>query len=222
MIINNRDIKVYTCYQYNISKKIINYQKMVFDNFNLPIEQEYTTLNHPEYLNSKLTSVDFDIIIFFDIDCIPLKNNIYEYIVNMIYDNNSIIGVEQSANHIDTNFIYAGPACFGITKEVYEKLGKPSFYDNKNFDCGGEITYIARNNGINVKLFNITSSLNKKWKCGNKFFGNGTIYDDLLYHQFEVGRYYKYPEEKILEYQYITKCKDILDINTMKNCYIKM
>ena len=73
----------------------------------------------------------------------------------------------------------------------------------------GAIKYAKKNN-VNVKYFNIKSALNYKWKCGNKKFGNGTNYDDWLYHQFEV-RFSKHPDSKLLEYQFIKKCKKILD-----------
>ncbi len=204
------NIKIFSCYEDNISTKIISYQKKVFDLFNMELNQELTDKSHPDYLDYKINSEYFDIIIFFDIDCIPLKPNLYEYIVKQLSDNNSLIGVEQSANHIDKNYIFAGPACFAITKQVYEKLNKPSFRSTKLTDTAGEITLAAKQNNVNVKLFKIKSSLNKKWKCGNKWFGNGTIYDDWLYHQFELGRYANHSDLKFLEYQFITKCKEVL------------
>jgi hypothetical protein len=203
-------IKIFSFYQDNISDKIVEYQKKVFDYFNINLIQEHNNdLNHPEYLDFKINNEDFDVIIFFDIDCIPLKHGLIEHIVNELSDNNSIIGVEQANQH-NPNNIYAAPACFGITKNVFEKLEKPSFKYIKTHDVGGEFTIKSIEKNVNVKYFNIKKSLNKKWKCGEKIFGNGTIYDDWLYHQFELGRYHKHPDRKILEYQFIKKCKEVL------------
>lgn len=210
-IINGRELKIFSCYEFNIPERVIQYQKKVFDLFNMEINQDFTNKGHPDYLTDKIISEDFDIIIFFDIDCIPLKPNLYEYIVEQIQDNNSLIGVEQAANHIDNSYIFAGPACFAISKMAYEKLGRPSFKSSKLVDTAGELTISARSKGVNVKFFEISSCLEKKWKCGKKDFGWGTTYEDKLYHQFEFGRYYGRPEQKIFEYQFMNKCKEIIE-----------
>lgn len=210
-IIKNRKIEAYSCYMKNIPCKVIEYQKKVFDVFNMHLNQELTNLPfHDYWLDEKINNTDFDIIIFFDIDCIPLKPNLYEYIVDKINDNNSFIGVEQSNQTRSPDFIYAAPACFAITHETFNKMNKPSFGLKPEYDCGGEFTWISKKYNINVETFKITSSLNKKWKCGDKKFGNGTIYDDWLYHQFEI-RYNDFKSyEQIYTYQFIKKCKEII------------
>jgi hypothetical protein len=201
-------IQAFTCYQNNISENIVKYQKMVFDLFGMNLIQEYTEIDHPEYLDQKINNIDFDILVFFDIDCIPLNPNLYSYIIDKLSDNNSILGVEQC--NMKKEGIYAGPSCFGITKDVFNKLEKPSFKPTYRSDTAGEFTFSSIDKNVNVKLFNIKKSLNKKWKCGDKFFGNGTTYEDWLYHQFELGRYYKHPNLKIYEYQFINKCKEVI------------
>jgi hypothetical protein len=211
MIINGRDIQVFSCYMDNIPENVPVYQKKVFDMFGMELNQEHTKLPfHDYWLEEKMKTLEFDIVIFFDIDCIPLKPGLYEYIVDQISDNNSFIGVEQSNPTRSPNFIYAAPSCFAFTKQVYEKMNKPSFRLTPEYDCGGEFSWVAPNYGVNVKMFEITDSLNKKWKCGNKRFGNGTIYDDWLYHQFEV-RYNAFDHpDKIYNFQFIKKCKEVL------------
>lgn len=52
--------------------------------------------------------------------------------------------MEQAANHIDNSYIFAGPACFAISKIAYDKLGKPSFKSSKLVDTAGELTLAAR------------------------------------------------------------------------------
>jgi len=212
MIIRGRNVQVFSCYMDNIPKKVIEYQKEVFNVLNLEINQEFTKLPYHDYwLDEKINSIDFDILIFFDIDCIPLKPNIYDYIVEQIEDNNSIIGTEQVNQTRSPNWIYAAPSCFGITKSVFEKMNKPSFRLKPEYDCGGEFSWNAPKYDVNVKLFEIISSLNKKWNLANKKrYGNGTIYDDWLYHQFEI-RYHQHDNiEQIHSYQFIKKCKEII------------
>jgi hypothetical protein len=196
----------------NLPSTIPEYQKKVFDLFNMELTQELSNLPfHDFWLDEKIQNLDFDILIFFDIDCIPLKPGLYEYIVDQVLDNNSFIGVEQAHKIRGNGSIYAAPACFGITRDVYEKMNKPSFRLSDNYDCGGEFSWIAKNHNVNMKLFEITSSLNKRWKCGDKWFGNGTVYDDWLYHQFEVRFYEFATAERIYTYQFINKCKEIIE-----------
>ncbi len=210
-LINNRKVEAFSCYMNNIPQKVVEYQKKVFDIFNMDLIQELTNLTfHDYWLDEKINNLDFDILIFFDIDCIPLKPGLYEHIVKEIEDNTSFIGVEQSNQTRSPDFIYAAPACFGITKEVYLKMNRPSFKLKPEYDCGGEFTWVASKYNVDVKLFEIESSLNKKWKCGDKRFGNGTTYDDWLYHQFEI-RYNDFKSyEQIYTYQFIKKCKDVI------------
>jgi hypothetical protein len=211
MEINGRNVQVFSCYMNNIPERVVECQKQVFDTFNMELNQEFTDLSfHHDWMDQKIKSLDFDILIFFDIDCIPLKPKLYEYIVDQISDDNSIIGVEQVNQTRTPNFVYAAPACFGITKKVYEKLNSPSFKLRDEYDCGGEFSWVAPKYGVNVKLFEITSSLNKKWKCLNKRYGNGTTYDDWLYHQFEIRFFDIATQDKINAYQFIKKCKEII------------
>lgn len=214
MEINGRNVQAFSCYMDNIPERVVECQKQVFDAFGMELTQELTKLPfHDYWLDEKIKNLDFDILIFFDIDCIPLKPGLYEYIVDQISDNNSIIGVEQVNQTRSPNFVYAAPACFGITREVYEKMNRPSFRLKDEYDCGGEFSWVAPKYNVNVKLFEITSALNKKWKCLDKRYGNGTTYDDWLYHQFEIRFFDFVTNEKINAYQFIKKCKQIIETN---------
>lgn len=219
--INGRKLDIFSCHMNNIPENVIIYQKKVFDYFDMELNQEFSPHNtHHEWLDYKINNIDFDIIVFFDIDCIPLKPKLYEYIVQQIEDNKSFIGIEQANQDIDYNFIYAGPACFAITREAFEKMNKPSFKITKNYDVGGEFTYYAKDFNVTPKFFKFKIASNKKWKLGNdRKFGNGSIYDDWLYHQFEVryyphigtGQYDLKAEDKIHPYKFIQKCKQIIN-----------
>jgi len=210
-IINGRNIRAFSCYMNNIPEKVVKYQKEVFNTLGMELNQELSNLPyHHTWMNQKINSIDFDILIFFDIDCIPLKSGLYEYIVDQISDNNSIIGVEQVNQTRSPDFVYAAPSCFGITKEVFEKMNKPSFNITNEYDCGGEFSWVAPIYNVDVKLFKITTSLNRKWKCLDKRYGNGTTYDDWLYHQFEVRFHDSDVESKLNTYQFLKKCKETI------------
>ena len=209
--IKNKKVGIFSCYFKNVSQDLITYQKKVFEYFNMVINQELENdylingilapANHGKYLDRIIRTVDADIFIFFDIDAIPLKKELFEYIVNELSDNNSIIGVEQSLFNLQNR--YAGPACFGISKNIYEKLGSPSFCAIENLcDTAGLLTLKAKEYGINVKYFTIYDSINKLWKCENKWYGLGTNYCNLIYHQFTASAHHL---------MFIEKCKTILN-----------
>lgn len=211
MEVNGRNVQTFSCYMKNIPKRVVECQKQVFDTFGMELTQELSDFRfHHDWLDNKINSIDFDILIFFDIDCIPLKPGLYEDIVDKISDNNSIIGVEQVNQTRSPNFVYAAPACFGITKDVFEKMNKPSFRLTDDYDCGAEFSWVAPKYNVDVKMYNITTSLNRKWKCIDKRYGNGTTYDDWLYHQFEIRYYDDVSHEKINAFQFIKKCKETI------------
>jgi hypothetical protein len=188
-IVNGREFQIYACYNSNVNKEMVEDQKKIFNLFNMEITQELTNLHHPAWMQQKVKSLnDFDIVVFFDIDSIPLKPGLYEYILEQIKDGNSFIGIEQSRDSSDPNITYAGPACIAVTKTTYEKLGNPTFMNTHRADSAGELTVMAKERGVDIKYFYITSCNTEKWKCGNKLFGLGTTYDnDRLYHQFEAA-----------------------------------
>ena len=68
------------------------------------------------FLEETFDSCKEDFIVFFDIDCIPLSNNLYDIISN-IEGKSSIIGIEQTGN--PRFHIYAGPACLGVPQSLF-------------------------------------------------------------------------------------------------------
>jgi len=208
--INNTNVlSVSYCYENVLNTDVPIYQKKVFDKFDMKLNQFYGNIRHSEFMDYIITNVDFDIYIFFDMDCIPLKNGLYEYIINKI-QHNGIIGIEQCAGIANESpeHIYAGPACFSISKNVYNNISKPSFKENRRSDVAQEFTHVCESNNIPVYFFKLTKCNNYKWKLGcDRYFGNGAIYEDWLYHQFEIKR--DNDENKnILEF--IEKCKEVL------------
>ena len=189
-------------------------QKKVFKYFSLHIDAYYKeSLSHAKFMDYALKNFESDIYIFFDLDCIPLNSNLYENIVNEILKDECIIGIEQSANHLNPNFIYAGPACFAITKDIYNKLNQASFDGTHRSDIAQEYSYLCLENKIKIKFFEIVSNKNNKWKLGgNRFFGNGCIYklnENLIYHQFQTHII----EEKE---DFIKECKKIYEQKSKK------
>jgi len=190
--IKDKNVCVLTWFNHERVLDLKETQEKVFKHLNLPLNVYFDkNLTHAKFMDYCLKNIDSDIFIFFDLDCVPMDNKIYENIVDELIKEECIIGIEQTANHLDSNFIYAGPACFGITKDLYNKLGKISFDGTHRSDIAQEYTYLCYDNNITVKFMKLVSSKNNKWKLGiDRNFGNGCFYefkDSTIYHQFQTN-----------------------------------
>lgn len=203
LTINNK--KVFVCsYGFeNLSNDIFSYQKKVFDKLNIPLNQFIGNKRHPEFMDFIINTLDMDYFVFFDIDCIPLRENVIEELIGAIGET-TMIGIEQQCNSRNiVDHIYAGPACFAISKNFYAELGKPSFNETHRGDVGEELTFVCENLGKEFKVIPKTHSEDEIWRLkGGRFFGHGTTYGDMVYHQFEIRSY---------NGNFINKCKEILN-----------
>ncbi len=189
---------------HNLNPEVAKYQKKVFDFFKLPLNQFSGGLSHGRFIDEIINSTNFDAYIIFDIDCIPLKNIIYDYLLIELFKEECIIGIEQTCNcNTSIGHIYAGPACFAITKNTYEKLGKPSFCENIRSDVAQELTHVCREKNIKTKFLKFGHANNKLWKLdNNRCFGFGSIYENgLIYHQFQITKNGQ---------EFINKCKETI------------
>ncbi len=204
VILNNKKVFVGSYGFNSLNSEIFNYQKKVFDYFETPINQFIGDIRHPEFMDFIVEHVDVDFYVFFDIDCIPLKKDILLTLIESIGET-TMIGIEQQCNSkTNLEHLYAGPACFAISKKFYYEIGKPSFNETHRADVGEELTFKCELLGKDFKLIEKTHSEDEIWKLkGGRFFGHGTTYgDNLVYHQFEIRQYND---------KFINKCKEILN-----------
>ena len=206
ILINNKVVTILTYFNNFIVLDLQTLHEKVFKHFNLTINTYYDeNLNVQKFMDYALNNFNSNIYIFFELDCIPLDGRIIKNLVTELSNDDCIIGIEQSANHLNPNFIYAGPACFGITKNVFNKLGKLSFEGTFRSDVAQ-----AYENNISVKFIELISSKNNKWKLGSdRFFGNGCIYkfkDSKIYHQFQ-----SHQEEQKIDFK--VECEKIINQN---------
>lgn len=168
-------------------QQVIDAQRMVFDHLGLELDQRLTELQHYEAIDNHIRrhSAD-DSFLFLDIDCIFLEGAVVHELNQMIREELCIVGGIQNANHIPGSDDYASPACVAFTREAYQRSGSPSFAPTDRADCGAELTYQARENGVIVTLLPISGVEKKLWrtKTGGRF-GHGTTYSPGIYHAFE-------------------------------------
>lgn len=212
---------IYSVYYNNNSPEYREYQKKVFDKFNLHINQiqweDQGYIGHSNFMNHIARTEEVDYLIFFDIDCIPLVSNILDIILERIHNKKTILGPEQTSNHISeviSKGIFAAPSCFCISKQFYKELGEPSFEATYRGDVAQELTHICREKNYKVEYFKYDRSIEEKWKLKeDTFFGSGTVYEDIIFHNFSATSGYNLTNfiEKAEEVLCSTQLRDFVD-----------
>lgn len=201
--------RIFSFYNSKINPKIPRYQKAVFRYFGFKINHivDETFPAHGDFLNyicRKVTDVKY--LIIFDIDCIPLKKEWLENLMEDLREPRSIAGAAQTANHLrDGKNLYVSPFFFGISTAYLKELNYPDMNMTDDMDAGQNLTEQIIKDGGNVKYWWPTEIEKEEWYLHhpehNKF-GPGTTYNDLVYHAF-LSRF-------DLSNRFITKCKSIL------------
>jgi hypothetical protein len=188
---NNEILKVgvYSMYFPNNDLRYRNLQKSIFNKFKVEINQilwegtmDYD--GHPNFMNNISNNEDVNYFLFFDIDAFPTKSNFLDIIIDRIYNKNTILGIEQKTSHLN-NDIYAGPACFCISKNFYNLLGKPKYNATYRGDVGEELSHICREKNYEISYLKFDKCEIERWELKpGVMFGNGSIYEDLIFHNF--------------------------------------
>jgi hypothetical protein len=152
-------IGVYSLMWTNANTDFFTYQKKVFDFCNIKINQLVENVPHGLWLTNLAKQENVDFMIFFDMDAIPLQKDFLKIVIDRVYNKTKILGIEQRTNHIPNSVPYAGPACFVISKDTYEKLGEPSFLETSRSDVAEELSHICREKQIPIDVFKFNNCL---------------------------------------------------------------
>lgn len=207
----------------NIDMKTVGLQRSVVEKFNRSGVKHYQIqVNLPhgvamDYfwaLNGSPTEAfgdkikqqaDHDAVLFLDIDALPVVDRAIDTYLAYAYEGH-LAGNAQSSNHIgDGQHMFAAPSAVAISKETYDKIGRPSAYENPRADVGEEWTHKAREAGIPVDLAMPLcydeapyrydwepKDAKPYWNLAKGFpnYGVGTTFGDdlgkLFYHQFQI------------------------------------
>lgn len=91
---------------------------------------------------------DYDVVMFLDIDAIPLTNDSLDYYINRASEG-ALIGNVQRSNHIQNNqHIFAAPSAVAMSVDTFATIGFPSAIPTPRGDVGEEYTYAAEKAGI--------------------------------------------------------------------------
>lgn len=178
-------------YQKNIKKEIINSQKAVFNYLEIELIQCESEMSHGDFLTTAVPLyLDKKLIVCFDVDCVPLSKYAIISILKDIDDERTLAGAIQTANHkLEGKNIYIGPFFMAFSSKLFRSLRPIDFNEDSSHDVGGQITSKCLENGFNVKYWFPTDVQIPKWYLyPNGYFGIGTTYNGLVFHNFEIRK----------------------------------
>jgi hypothetical protein len=199
------EVRIVAFYNDNIPEDVVNAQKAVFDRFGVPIEQVLTPLSHPDAIDNYISNNQFDVLTIFDIDCIPLRKSTITDAISIVTKTNCIYGAIQNANYIEGSSDYASPAFLCFSRQTYKLIDRPSFKETSRADVGAELTYMAIEKGLGVKLLKVSHVNVPLWKLSDgTMFGHGTNYENKVFHAFEIRK--THGSKKL----FIEKCLEVI------------
>jgi hypothetical protein len=196
--------EIYSFAHINLPKIIVDQQFKVFDKFGLKINQIINDDTHGKNLENLIKNCKSDYIVIFDVDCIPLVKNIFDYINDDI-QNYDLVGAIGCANHLNKNDIYVHPSFMFFKPQLYFDCGSPFLHEDHNNDVAQNFTRSCIKNNKKIKYWSNTNSNDYIWDLPNNTkFGHGTVYEQKVYHQFEIRKQEQHDS-------FIKKCKLVLE-----------
>lgn len=160
--VNGEKVLISTFIGGNRSSDILDWHKKVFNNYKIPNNYIYAPfeagisygglINY--YVSLTLDHVDY--YVFLDTDALFLKKDGIDKVIEKIKDKETIWGIAQQSTHILKNGTpihpYAGFTTCAFSKELYIKIGKPSFDVSFRGDIAEELTWRVKEMGFNICL----------------------------------------------------------------------
>ena len=177
----------------NNNVEVVNNHKMVMDHFHIPVNYTEENINHGMWIDRTLNTVDADIFVFMDSDCVPLSRVALDESIDYC-KRGYLIGNAQVTNCISAKHdLFCAPSFFVISKEMYFALGKPSAVNNndRRTDIAQEFTRKAVEQERRIKMHYPTSFQGVPqggiWRLsGYGYYGIGTVYDNKFYHLYQT------------------------------------
>jgi len=203
-------VRIVSFFKDNIPEEARSAQRAVMRKFGQRIEQFRFAATHQQAIDGFMSEMDWsrhDFLVILDIDAVPTSDEGIPYMVEEMR-RGRLVGCAQAANHghMNRDHVYVGPFCVGLTRDVFEALGRPSFLETARSDVGQELTWLAQEKNVPVSMMLPTSVEEPRWALGpTGKFGLGTGYGvagvELFWHAFES----RYRTER-----FVRKCKELL------------
>jgi hypothetical protein len=171
--------------------RVIEYQKKVMDHFGIQLNVTEENIQHGKWIDRTLQTVDSDIFVFMDSDCVPLKLEAVTESIEFC-KKGYLVGNAQVTNCIKAKHdIFCAPSFLVISKDFYNSIGKPSAVNNHRSDIAQEFTRAAVEKEKRLKMYFPTSFQSAPaggiWRLsGYGYYGIGTIYDEKFYHLYQT------------------------------------
>ena len=200
-------MKIHSMYWDNIDPRIPEYQKKVFDKLGLKIIQHRLNgVDHGTWVDWVLfNEKEADVILFMDIDCIPLCKSAIDDIPTICADG-TLYGAAGCANHLDKNRAYVGAWFMAVNVNTWNKFGRPTCRALSNSDVAQNLTdawleykqnvVMVYPSKVDVPLWDLPGMPNA--------YGHGTTYGNVCYHLFESRNQTNID-------RFITKCEEVLN-----------
>jgi len=198
---------VVSVFMNNISADVVRHQRAVLRKFvpsNFAVVQSLTGLSHAAALDDFMRSTQADLVLFLDIDCVPLTPDSVPTLAAHAAQG-KLAGCVQRANHINNDaHLYVGPFCMAISRQLWGILGRPSFEPTARGDVGEEFTYRSQELGVSTHMLWPSAYEAALWDLteGRKF-GLNTVYEESFLHTFNVRE----PES---QRKFIDRCRSIV------------
>jgi hypothetical protein len=175
----------------NVDKDMLKAHQSVMSHFDIPVNYHSTNTNHGFWMQQVIGRSNSDVIVIIEPDCIILdKEKVLNYI-KYAYRNETFVGIAQVSNHIHPkSHIYAAPGFYVMSSKAYNKLGRPSFTEERNTDTAEAVCYLAEDKGMRYRSLMPTcfekESSEGLWPLGSLgYYGIGTVFDNAVYHLYQ-------------------------------------
>ena len=189
-------------YMANVNPAVKDAQLKVMNKLciEIPFHQILTTKPHGETLTNLARSCmqkGYDVVMFMDIDAVPLSTTAIEHTINRAY-RGTLIGNIQRSNHIENDqHVFVAPSFMAMSLNYWTWAGQPSFTETQRGDVGEELTYAwdAKNFPTQMYMpigYEASPAECKSWALadGMPHFGLGTTFVlgniPMSYHAFQI------------------------------------
>jgi len=219
----NHDVGIFSIIMDNIDPKTVELQRKVVTKFNKSnwgVHTIKTNSSHGKTMDwvfnaiadSKSPLANVKVVVFLDIDAIPLSNSALDLLVEEARMG-ALIGNVQRSGHIENDqHLFVAPSVCAMSVDTYNLIGRPSAEPTARGDVAEEYTYAAEAAGIDV-IFNSPlkyehpvrrmqweTDRSPTWKLSDKKllsglqeYGVGTTFGytgleevPLFYHNFQI------------------------------------
>ena len=185
-------MRVHTLAWPDVDTRMVNAHESVVRHFGLTASYYRVHMPHGEWMD-KVCKDEFEtgaeVVCFLEIDCVPTCETIMARAYRWTKENRGILGIAQSANHLDPHHIYAGPAFYMVHREAWQKVGV-TFSEQPDCDVAQFFTKVAEGLDLPIRAIYPTHYLypadEGRWSLGNYgYFGRGTHYNGGVFHMFQ-------------------------------------